>query len=135
MKFSKRVLLKLKNKNKKLKPQKYKKLKRESLRGLIKGTSERPRLSVYRSNENIYAQIIDDTTSKTLISCSTLDRDIKLNIKSGRTCDASKLIGQKLANLSRKKNITKIVFDRGPYLYHGRIKALADGAREGGLQF
>jgi len=135
MKFSKRVLLKLKNKNKKLKPQKYKKLKRESLRGLIKGTSERPRLSVYRSNENIYAQIIDDTTSKTLVSCSTLDRDIKLNIKNGRTCDASKLIGQKLANLSRKKNITKIVFDRGPYLYHGRVKALADGAREGGLQF
>ena len=69
MKFSKRVLLKLKNKNKKLKPQKYKRLKRESLRGRIKGTSERPRLSVYRSNENIYAQIIDDTTSKTLVSC------------------------------------------------------------------
>ena len=135
MKFSKRVLLKLKTKNKKLKPQKYKKLKRESLRGLIKGTTERPRLSIYRSNENIYAQIIDDTTSKTLVSCSTLDRDIKLNVKNGRTCGASKLIGQKLANLSLKKNITKIVFDRGPYLYHGRIKALADGAREGGLQF
>ena len=135
MKFSKRVLLKLKNKNKKLKPQKYKRLKRESLRGRIKGTSERPRLSVYRSNENIYAQIIDDTTSKTLVSCSTLDRDIKLNINNGRTCEASKLIGQKLAVLGRQKNISKIVFDRGPYLYHGRIKALADGAREGGLQF
>ena len=78
MKFSKRVLLRLKNKNKKLKPDKYKKLKRESVRGLIKGTVERPRLSVFRSNENIYAQIIDDTTSKTLVSCSTLDRDIKL---------------------------------------------------------
>ena len=135
MKFSKQVLLKLKNKNKKLKPDRYKRLKRESLRGLIKGTSQRPRLSVYRSNENIYAQIIDDITSKILVSCSTLDRDIKLNIKNGRTCDASKLIGQKLAQLSRKKNITKIVLDRGPYLYHGRIKALADGAREGGLQF
>ena len=135
MKFSKRVLLKLKNKNKKLKPNKYKQLKRESLRGLIKGTPERPRLSVFRSNENIYAQIIDDTNSKTLVSCSTLDRDIKLNIQNGRTCDASKLIGQKLAKLSLKKNITKIVFNRGPYLYHGRIKALADGAREGGLQF
>ena len=135
MKFSKRVLLKLKNKNKKLKPQKYKRLKRESLRGRIKGTSERPRLSVYRSNENIYAQIIDDTTSKTLVSCSTLDRDIKLSIKNGRTCEASKLIGQKLAILGRQKNISKIVFDRGPYLYHGRVKALAEGAREGGLQF
>jgi len=136
MKFSKRLLLRLKNKNKKLKPDKYKKLKRESVRGLIKGTLERPRLSVYRSNENIYAQIIDDNTSTTLVSCSTLDRDIKLNTENkGRTCDASRLMGQKLAELSRKKNITKIVFDRGPYIYHGRIKALADGARAVGLQF
>lgn len=135
MKLSQRVLLKLKNKNKKLKPQKFKRLKRENLRGLIKGTIERPRLSVYRSNENIYAQIIDDIAAKTLVSCSTLDRDIKLDSKNGRTCDASRLIGKKLAELSLKKNITKIVFDRGPYLYHGRIKALADGARAGGLQF
>jgi large subunit ribosomal protein L18 len=111
MKFSKRVLLKLKNKNKKLKPDKYKKLKRASVRGLIKGTST------------------------TLVSCSTLDRDIKLNTQNGRTCDASRLMGQKLAELSHKKNIKRIVFDRGPYLYHGRVKALADGARAGGLQF
>ena len=135
MKFSKRTLLKLKNKNKKLKPNKYKKLKREALRGTVKGTSERPRLSVYRSNENIYAQIIDDTNSQTLLACSTLDRSIKLNLLTGRTCDASRRMGEKLAELSLKKNITKIVFDRGPYLYHGRIKALADGARSGGLQF
>ena len=135
MKFSQRTLLKLKNKNKKLKPTKYKKLKKESIRGKIKGTIERPRLSVFRSNENIYAQIIDDTTSKTLLTCSTLDRSIKLNLSTGRTYDASRLIGEKLAELSLKKNITKIVFDRGPYLYHGRIKALADGARAGGLQF
>ena len=135
MKFSKRTLLKLKNKNKKLKPNKYKKLKREGLRGTVKGTLERPRLSVYRSNENIYAQIIDDTNSKTLISCSTLDRSIKLAITNGRTCDASRIIGENLAEQSLKKNITKIVFDRGPYLYHGRVKALADGARAGGLQF
>ena len=135
MKLSKRTLLKLKNKNKKLKPSKYKTLKRESLRGSIKGTFERPRLSVYRSNKHIYAQIIDDTNSKTLLSCSTLDRSIRLNLPTGRTCDASRLIGEKLAELSLKKNITKIIFDRGPYLYHGRIKALADGTREGGLQF
>jgi large subunit ribosomal protein L18 len=135
MKFSRRTLLKLKNKNKKLKPDKYKKLKREALRGRIKGTSERPRLSVYRSNENIYAQIIDDTNSTTLLACSTLDRSIKLSLSNGRTCNASKLMGEKLAELSLKKNIKKIVFDRGPYLYHGRIKALADGARAGGLQF
>lgn len=135
MKLSRRTLLKLKNKNKKLKPNKYKKLKRESLRGNIKGTQERPRLSVYRSNENIYAQIIDDTTSKTLLACSTLDRAIQLVISKGRTCDASRLMGEKLAELSLKKNIKKIVFDRGTYLYHGRIKALADGAKAGGLKF
>lgn len=135
MKFSKRNLLKLKQKNKKLKPNKYKKLKRETLRGRIKGTSERPRLSVYRSNENIYAQIIDDTNSTTLVACSTLDRSMKLALSTGRTCNASRLMGEKLAELSLKKNIKKIVFDRGPYLYHGRIKALADGARAGGLQF
>lgn len=135
MKFSPRTLLKLKNKNKKLKPSQYKKLKRQRLRGRIKGTIERPRLSVYRSNENIYAQIIDDTNSKTLVSCSTLDRSIKFILSSGRTCQASRLMGEKLAKLSLNKNITKIVFDRGPYLYHGRIKALADGARAGGLQF
>ena len=135
MKFSKKVLLRLKNKNKKLKPAKYKQLKRDCLRGSLKGTLERPRLSVYRSNENIYAQIIDDITSNTLISCSTLDRDIKLDLKNGRTRNASRLMGQKLAKLSLRQNITKIVFDRGPYLYHGRVKALADGARAGGLQF
>ena len=135
MKLSRRTLLKLKNKNKKLKPNKYKKLKRESLRGTIKGTMERPRLSVYRSNEHIYAQIIDDTTSKTLLACSTLDRSIKLTSSTGRTCAASRQMGKKLAELSLQKNITKIVFDRGPYLYHGRIKALADGARAGGLEF
>ena len=135
MQFSQKTLLKLKNKNKKLKPNKYKKLKRETLRGQVKGTIDRPRLSVYRSNENIYAQIIDDTNSKTLISCSTLDRSIKIALSNGRTCNASRLMGERLAKLSLKKNITKIVFDRGPYLYHGRIKALADGARAGGLQF
>lgn len=135
MKFSQRTLLKLKNKNKKLKPNQYKRLKRESCRGRIKGTLERPRLSVFRSNENIYAQIIDDTNSKTLVSCSTLDRSIKLAVSTGRTCDASRLMGERLAELSLKKNITKIVFDRGPYLYHGRVKALADGARAGGLEF
>lgn len=135
MKLSRRTLLKLKNKNKKLKPNKYKKLKREALRGKINGTVERPRLSVYRSNQHIYAQIIDDTTSKTLLACSTLDRSVTLSISTGRTCDASRRMGEKLAELSLQKNITKIVFDRGPYLYHGRIKALADGARAGGLEF
>nr|AWT38751.1 ribosomal protein L18 [Licmophora sp.] len=135
MKFSKQALLKLKNKNKQLKPSKYKKLKRDTRRGQFKGTSDRPRLSVYRSNENIYAQIIDDTTANTLVACSTLDRVVKLKITNGRTCEASRIMGEQLAELSLKNNITKVIFDRGPYLYHGRIKALADGARAGGLQF
>jgi large subunit ribosomal protein L18 len=91
MKFSPRTLLKLKNKNKRLKPDKYKKGRQC---GRIKGTIERPRLSVYRSNENIYAQIIDDTNSTTLISCSTLDRSIKFALSTGRTCDASRLMGE-----------------------------------------
>lgn len=134
MKFSKRKLVKLKKK-KKLNAVLYRRFKRENLRGLIKGTQERPRLSVYRSNKNIYAQIIDDTVSKTLISCSTLNCEIKNIIRNGQTCKASKIIGQKLAKLSLEKNINKIVFDRGSYIYHGRIKALAEGARLGGLNF
>lgn len=135
MKFSKRVLWKLKNKNKTLKPNLYKRLKRASLRGLIKGTSERPRLSIYRSNENIYAQIINDESSTTLVSCSTLDCDIQNNFNNKKNCYVSYLIGNQLATLSLKKNIKKIVFDRGRYLYHGRIQAVADGARAGGLDF
>lgn len=125
MKFSRKNLLKMKNK----------KLKSKISCVNLKGTAERPRLSVYRSNENIYAQMIDDSNSKTLLACSTLDRSIKLSFSNGRTCEASHLIGKRLAELSLKQNITKIIFDRGSYLYHGRIKALADGARAGGLQF
>ena len=127
MKFSQRTLLKLKKKNKKVKS--------KVLRKQIKGTINKPRLSVYRSNENIYAQIIDDTSSKTLISYSTLDRSIKFSFSTGRTCDASRLIGEKLAQLSLQKNIHEVVFFFCSYLYHGRIKALADGARAGGLKF
>lgn len=146
MKISKQLLSKIKNKNKRLKPTKYKILKRDKLRGKIKGNSFRPRLSVYRSNENIYAQIIDDRPidnvvctklggSRTLVSCSTLDRRIKLEVKNTRTCEASRLVGKRLAELCLEKNIYRVVFDRGPYLYHGRVKALADGARLGGLNF
>lgn len=135
MKFSKQTLLQLKKKNQKLKPNQYKKLKRNLKRAYIKGTKEKPRLSVYRSNKNIYAQMIDDSSSQTLVTCSTLDRAIQLNLLSRGTCEASRLVGEKIAELSLKQNITKIVFDRRSYLYHGRIKALADGARSGGLNF
>ena len=103
--------------------------------GLIKGTSERPRLSIYRSHEHIYAQIIDDENSTTLVSCSTLDCTIQINVENRKTCYVSYLIGNQLAYLSLKKNIKKIVFDRGRYLYHGRVQAVADGARAGGLDF
>ena len=135
MKISQKTLLNLKTKNKKLKARNYKKLKRESFRGKIKGTITRPRLSVYRSNQNIYAQIINDIDGHTIVSCSTLNRSIKLSVSTGRTCETARLIGEKLAQASLKKNITKIVFDRSLYFYHGRIKALADGARAGGLKF
>lgn len=112
-----------------------KKSNRNKFRKVVKGTSERPRLSIYRSNQNIYAQLIDDLNATTLISCSTLERSMKESLSVSRTIDASRLMGKKLAELSLNKNIKKIVFDRGPYLYHGRIKALAEGARDGGLQF
>jgi len=135
MKFSKQALLKLKKKNKKLKPNLYKKLKRDLTRGQIKGTEDRPRLSVYRSNEHIYAQIIDDNKEQTLVACTTQQREIKLETQNGRTCSAAYLLGKLLAKQSLQKNITKVVFDRGPYLYHGRVKALAEGARSEGLKF
>ena len=127
MKFSKQSLVKLKNKNKKL--------KRQAFRGRIKGTKECPRLSIYCSNENIYAQIIDDTNVKTLVTCSTLERSIIALTATRGNCTASQIMGERLAKMGLEKNITKIVFDRGPYLYHGRIKALADGVRTGGLRF
>lgn len=105
------------------------------IRAKIRGTSERPRLSIFRSNENIYAQIIDDVSGKTMLSSSTLDKNIRSLIKAGGNCDASKLVGESIAKKSLENNILKVVFDRGGRLYHGRVKALADAAREQGLQF
>lgn len=95
----------------------------------------RPRLSVYRSEKNIYAQIIDDATGRTLVAASTLDKDIKAGGKSGSTAEAAASIGKLLAERAKAANVEAVVFDRGSYLYHGRVKALADAAREGGLQF
>lgn len=134
MKFSRQKLLKLKTKKKKLTSNKYKKLKSYVLHKKFLGTSMRPRLSVYRSNKNIYAQLIDDTEAKTLLACSTLFRQIKLKSTKSQTCDAAFLTGQELAKLSLQKKINRIIFDRGPYLFHGRIKALADGIKLGGLK-
>jgi large subunit ribosomal protein L18 len=109
--------------------------KRESSRGYIKGTSNRPRLSVFRSNNHIYAQVIDDSKFHTLASYSTLNlNDEEIFIKTN-TCESAKIIGKKLGEFCIKNNINQVVFDRGIYIYHGRIKALADGLRLSGLLF
>jgi large subunit ribosomal protein L18 len=109
---------------------------RMKIRKKISGTPEKPRLSVYRSLDNIYAQIIDDTTGKTLVSVSSLTKDAKDDVKSAKgKINKSKLIGNILAKKALEKEIKQVVFDRGGFRYHGRVKALADGAREGGLVF
>lgn len=105
------------------------------VRRKVFGTSERPRLAVFRSHKHIYAQAIDDTQHHTLVSASTLDPDLKTQLEAGGTCEASVQVGQLLAQRLLSQGINKVVFDRGGYLYHGRVKALADAAREAGLDF
>ena len=95
----------------------------------------RPRLSVFRSGKQIYAQIIDDVQGKTLASASTLDADLKEKLKTGADTNAASEVGKMVAERAKKAGVSKVVFDRGRYLYHGRVKALAEGAREGGLEF
>ena len=102
------------------------------IRGKISGTAERPRLSVFRSNKEIYAQLIDDDARVTLAAASSRDKEFA---KTGTKVDQSKAVGTQLAKVAIEKGISSVVFDRNGFLYHGRIKALADGAREGGLQF
>ena len=99
----------------------------------LMGTSERPRLNVFRANANISAQIIDDEKGVTLVSASSLEKELK--IKNGGNVEAAKIIGAEIAKRAKKAKITKVVFDRGGYLYHGRVQALADAARENGLEF
>lgn len=103
------------------------------VRKRIKGTSERPRLNVYRSNKHIYAQIVDDTASVTLAAASTKSKDLA-SAKS-KKLESAKKVGELIAKIAQGKGITKVVFDRNGYLYHGRIKALAEGARAAGLNF
>lgn len=105
------------------------------VRNKIKGTTERPRLNVFRSLTNIYAQIIDDATGKTLVSASTLDEALKGSLKSGGNKEASKAVGKLVAERALEKGIKQVVFDRGGYIYHGRVKELAEAAREAGLNF
>ncbi len=102
------------------------------VRSKISGTPERPRLNVFRSETNIYAQIIDDTKGVTLVSASSLEKSFE---GTGSNMEAAKKVGQIVAERAKAAGIEAVVFDRGGYLYHGRVKALAEGAREGGLQF
>ena len=103
------------------------------VRNKITGTSNVPRLNVFRSNNNIFAQIIDDEKKVTLVSASSIDKELKL--ENGGNVEAAKKVGELLAKRAKKAKIAKVKFDRGGYLYHGRVKALADAARENGLEF
>jgi len=101
----------------------------------ISGIPQRPRLCVYRSLKHIYAQIIDDLAGVTIVSASTLDKEIKPQLKKTGDKEAAKIVGQVVAKRAKEKGIENVVFDRGGYIYHGRVKSLAEGAREGGLKF
>ena len=104
-------------------------------RSLKKRTNDHPRLSVFRSHKNIYVQVIDDVNGKTLAAASTLEADLKKKLKTGADTAAAGEVGKLVAERAKKAGIAEVVFDRGPYIYHGRVKALAEGAREGGLKF
>ena len=101
------------------------------IRRKVSGTATCPRLNVFRSNKHIHAQIIDDTTGKTLVSCSS----VELKLANGGNVEAAKQVGSEIAARAKKKKIKEVVFDRGGYIYHGRVKALAEAAREAGLEF
>jgi large subunit ribosomal protein L18 len=105
------------------------------IRQKISGTSEQPRLSVFRSAKHIYAQVVDDVAGSTLAHASTLSRDVRGEVTAATKLDAAKKVGHAIAKLLLAKGISKVVFDRNGYLYHGRIRALADAAREAGLKF
>lgn len=105
------------------------------LRRKVQGTAERPRLAVFRSSKHMYAQVIDDTTGHTLAAASTLDAELRDTLENSANVDAARAVGRLIAERARQKSITTVVFDRGGNLYHGRVKALAEGAREAGLQF
>ena len=105
------------------------------VRKKISGTPEKPRLNVYKSNTNIYAQIIDDTEGKTLVQASSIDKELKETLKNGGNMEAAKAVGSLIGKRAKEKGIEKVVFDRSGYLYHGKIKDLGDAAREAGLEF
>ena len=105
------------------------------IRNRFSGSAERPRLAVFRSNNHVYAQVIDDVNGTTLVSASTLEKDIKTELKNTDDIEAATKIGDVVAKRALEKGIKAVVFDRGGYIYHGKVKALADAAREAGLEF
>ena len=109
--------------------------KHRKLRNRFSGTAERPRLAVFRSNNHMYAQIIDDTVGNTLVSASTLQKEVKAELEKTNNVEAAAYLGTVIAKKALEKGITTVVFDRGGFIYHGKIKALADAAREAGLNF
>lgn len=121
-----------------MKPQEKERLRQRRhrrVRARIEGTAERPRLNVSRSLQNIYAQLIDDSAGRTLAAASTLDAGLRKELKSGGNIEAARRVGKLIAERAKEKGVAAVVFDRGGYKYHGRVQALADGAREAGLQF
>ena len=109
--------------------------KHNRMRNRFSGTAERPRLAVFRSNNHMYAQIIDDTVGKTLVSASTLDKDVKAECEKTNNVEAAAVVGKVVAKKASEKGITTVVYDRGGFIYEGKIKALAEAAREAGLEF
>ena len=110
--------------------------RKKHIKKTVKGTPERPRMVVNRSLNHIYVQLIDDLSGSTLLATSTCSKDISKELVNAKSkCDKSKIVGKQMAELAKKKKISKVVFDRNGYLYHGRVKALSEGAREGGLEF
>ena len=107
----------------------------ERMRGHIQGTTQRPRLSVFRSLSEIYAQVIDDAIGNTIASASTIDAELRSKVKGLKKAEQAKLVGKAVAERAVNKGVKAVVFDRGGFKYSGRVKALADGAREGGLEF
>ncbi|RBP67416.1 large subunit ribosomal protein L18 [Alkalibaculum bacchi] len=114
---------------------KVRKGRHKRLRYKISGTTQKPRLNVFRSNSNIYAQIIDDVNGATLVAASSLDKDLKGTLESLNHKEVAKAVGKAIGEKAVSKGIESVVFDRGGYIYHGRVKELADGAREAGLKF
>ncbi|MDR1065990.1 MAG: 50S ribosomal protein L18 [Clostridiales bacterium] len=105
------------------------------MRGRLSGSPERPRLAVFRSNKHIYAQVIDDAAGVTIAAASTMEKDIRSALKSSSDVEAAKAVGAAIARKAAEKGVSIVVFDRGGHIYHGRVKALADAARQTGLQF